>query len=101
MKKILFVLILLICTFVQTKSFANVDTVSLIPDEIVKINVPQTQNLSDLNKREEDIEDYAGFYSDEDVFESKAGKAFSKIIEHTVINNKINNYANNITNYQK
>ena len=101
MKKIfrlLFILLFLSCQNICT---ANIDTVNLVPEEIARIKVPQTHNISEMNKKDEDMDEYCGFYSDEDVFESKAGKTFSKIIDNAIINNKFNTYTNSITNYSK
>ena len=101
MKKIFRLSILLLFLSCQSLCLANMDTVNLTPEEITRIKVPQTHNLSEINKKDDDIDDYCGFYSDEDVFESKAGKTFSKIIDNVVINNKFNKYTNNITDYSK
>ncbi len=97
MKK--FFLTLFIFLFFITAVYAgNFDEVGLTDYRIEKISTPKIYNYEkkyNINPELEDIE-YESTYSDEDVFESKAGKAFTKFINNKVINNKINNYTSKI-----
>ena len=76
----------------------NFDEVGLTDYRIEKICAPKTYNYEkkyNINPELEDIE-YEPMYSNEEVFESKVGKAFTKFIDNKVINNRINNYTNKI-----
>ncbi len=80
-------------------SLANaLETVGLHDYEIKTLKAPDKniyEKKYSLNPEIEETDpDY--LYSEEDVFENKAGKVFSKFINDKVINNKINQFTTKI-----
>ena len=73
----------------------NYETINLQDYEIKTLKTSECYSYEkhySINPEEEDLEpDY--LYSDEDVFDNKAGKVFSKFINDKVINNKVNNFS--------
>ena len=71
---------------------ANQDgVVHLQYDEIRTLKAPvhTYQSSYDIDS----IEDSCYFEAEDEIFESKAGKAFSKVVDKVIINNKINNFS--------
>lgn len=99
MKKILVVFFVLFNVYVP--AFAE-DSVFLKQDEVVRLKVPAANpELSRIEYEDEMLykprtkgSNY--FDEKESVFESRAGKAFSKFIDDWAIDNKINNYASKV-----
>ena len=88
--------LILFCTilFSANCSWAY-DEINLVPVESNKIEIPKSyvDNLEKINLEKSQLkqkEKSVYFESEEDVFENKAGKAFSKFINDKAINNKIN-----------
>ena len=85
------VIIFLLGSFIQVT--AN-DEIFLQTDERKVLKVPNT--LEKTLKNEEEHRDYyrktdnSYFSTDEEVFESKAGKTFGKFVDNVLINNKLN-----------
>ena len=99
MKRKLFLLsILSVCI---PLAFAE-DSVFLKQDEVVRLKVPAANpELSRIEYEDEMLykprtkgSNY--FDEKESVFESRAGKAFSKFIDDWAIDNKVNNYASKV-----
>ena len=89
-----FLLFLIISTFTNT-SF-GFEGVTLIPTERKTLGVPRSKGemLEEINRenlaRQKKEEKSSYFEAEEEVFESKAGKALSKFINEKAINNKLN-----------
>ena len=83
----------------MNNSYANnYEEVHLQSYDVKTLNAPKAsyEKIYSLSP-EEEVESYY-FEQDEDVFENKAGKAFSKFVNDRVINNKINTFANKVSN---
>ena len=96
MRNLLFLFLIFFCVNISYAN--NQEEVHLQNYNVKTLSVPKAsyEKIYSLNPEEE--EDSYYFEQDEDVFENKAGKAFSKFVDNKVINNKINNFANKISN---
>jgi hypothetical protein len=97
-RKLFFISILSVCIL---PAFAD-EAIVLKHDEVVRLKVPAANpELSRVEYEDEMLykprtkgSNY--FDEKESVFESRAGKAFSKFIDDWAIDNKINNYASKV-----
>ena len=97
-RKLFLIFVLCVCLLLV---FAD-EAVFLKQDEVVRLKVPAVNpELSKIEYEDEMLykphakgSNY--FDEEENVFESKAGKAFSKLIDEWAIDNKINNYASKV-----
>lgn len=91
---------LVIFLFFSISSSIAEEAVFLDTTDVLKLKAPKSfeidminsDNEGDFFKKSESVV----FDSDEEIFESKAGKFFNKFIDDKVINNKINKFSSNI-----
>jgi hypothetical protein len=80
-------------------SYANdYEEVRLQSYDIKTLNTPKLNYEKVYSLEESDEDEFSGFNDDEEVFESKAGKAFTKFVNDKVINNKINTFTDKLSN---
>ena len=92
MKRLLFLFLIF---FLVSKSYANgYEEVRLQNYDVKSLSVPKANFEKNYSLNPEDEVESYYFEQDDEVFESKAGKAFSKFVNDKVINNKINTYTN-------
>ena len=107
--KTLFISILFITTLCVNSSYAIEQqgnaTVYLQPNEVYLLDMPEPiQEVIDFANQNQEItsaredNDPNNIYSDDDICESKVGKAFIKLINNTAINNKYNRFPSHIKN---
>ena len=93
--------ILLLFLFLNYSSvFAFEDSVFLDTKDIFQLKPPSVFTMEQINAESEDSIYRKGesiyFESDEEIFETKAGKVFNKFIDDRIINNKINNFSTKV-----
>ena len=76
--------------------YANQEEVRLNVNEIRTLKAPVHSYQTKYESAYDTDSSY--FEAEDDIFESKAGKTFSKIVDKVIINNKVNKYASKIGN---
>ena len=95
-----YIFILFLIFFYTNISYANnIQEVSLQNYDIKTLKTPEINYEKKYSiGDEEDDSEYFFSQEEDDIFENKAGKVFSKFINDRVINSKINTFTEKLTN---